>query len=357
MKESIERANVPQSPKKKIGLLTSIGETLDAFFVEIVEEWRLLGFEVSVAAGTRPQKFDKCTVIAGLTRNPSLRNLRALNALRRWVKQEQIDVVVTNTATASMLARIGNIGAQVVYFCHGLHWEKLSFKTVPYRVIERGLLSNTSKVVCLNSSDDEWFRERAPTLPRLRLKFGVGLDTERFARRPRRLWQRDDVLQVVWCGEFSARKNPWAAVQVAQELQSRGIRFKLKMIGQGDAWDQIRSQVEAFDSIELVGRTDPVPHFELAHVLLQTASWEGLPRVALEATAMGMPTVGFDVKGVRDIPGARVVPQGDTSGLANVVMEAAALGSEELPVLNEMSYRHAARKILRFLDARDASHE
>ena len=49
-------------------------------------------------------------------------------------------------------------------------------------------------------------------IPRLRLLGGVGLDTERFVRRAPMPWREgEEPLRLVWCGEFSERKNPAAA--------------------------------------------------------------------------------------------------------------------------------------------------
>src|SRR5699024_4391684 len=50
-----------------------------------------------------------------------------------------------------------------------------------------------------------------------------------------------------------------------------------------------------------------------------TATWEGLPRVMLEAVAVGRRTYAFDVKGVRDVPYARLLDDGDTAGMAAAI--------------------------------------
>ena len=55
-----------------VGLLTSIGGTLDAFFLEITERWREQGAVVESAAGSLAETFAEATVLPSITRRPSM---------------------------------------------------------------------------------------------------------------------------------------------------------------------------------------------------------------------------------------------------------------------------------------------
>jgi glycosyltransferase involved in cell wall biosynthesis len=56
-------------------------------------------------------------------------------------------------------------------------------------------------------------------------------------------------------------------------------------------------------------------------VLVLTSLWEGLPRVLVQAAAMGRPCVSFDVEGAREIVedgvNGYVVPKRDVAALVN----------------------------------------
>ncbi|MGO8609752.1 hypothetical protein ACC848_43130, partial [Rhizobium johnstonii] len=67
------------------------------------------------------------------------------------------------------------------------------------------------------------------------------------------------------------------------------------------------------------GRAAVAPALGSATALLHTAEWEGLPRVALEAAAVGRWCYGFDVKGLRDAPLVRLAADGDVDALAALV--------------------------------------
>lgn len=331
-----------------IGLIASVSHHLDSFFVEIVKRWEARGHRVVVAAGDSSDNFPQMTVMPAITRNPNFRNFRAFRPLRRWVDDNAIDVVITNTATSSTLVRAAHVNAPIIYFCHGLHWNGRWPNGLPYRILERALLKRTDGIVCLNSHDEMWFEANAPDIPRLRLKHGVGVDLQRYRRLAYNPWHTDEPLRLVWCGELTKRKNPVAALALANELTRRGIKFELAMLGIGPLASSRDFQSALGESVHIVGFTDPVPYFERAHALIQTSRWEGLPRVALEALAIGLPTIGYDVKGVRDIPGAYLTQEDDIQGLAEATREAALNGPVDLPRPLDLSVEHAADSLLCF---------
>ena len=343
---------MPTTPTKiSLGLLTSIGDTLDAFFVEIAEEWRRQGAWVSTAAGTPSRSFQFQHVLPHVTRAPKPQNALALKELRDWAAEDALDAIITNTANASTLVRVARVKTPVIYFCHGLHWNgEPSTSDRVFMVLEQAMLRNTAAIVCINDHDDHWFAEHAKDIPRLRLRYGVGLDTEVFRRREPKAWEASAgrPMRIVWVGEMSERKNPFAMIELANELNSRGIDFRIDMLGDGEFLEKMRQEAGPSTKITLHGRTNPVKFFEESDVLVQTARWEGLPRVALEALAIGLPTVGYDVKGVSDVPNTVTVAEDDISGLADATVNAASTIDEALPPLDKLSFVHAATSLLEF---------
>jgi len=306
----------------RVGLLCSVGQTLDAFFPRLVDRWeREHGWAVFCAAGTASSAFADAEVIAGLSRRPGPQSLHTLSQLREWARRNRLDAVLTNTATASAAVRLAGLEAPIIYFCHGLHWNRRGPASFIPRVIEAALLTRTAGVICINSDDERWFsRRRARNL--IRLNGGVGVDLRRFPVLP--LAGSEGPLRVVWVGELSQRKNPEAIVRIARILTSRGIELTVDVLGEGALEPQIRRAVDRLGvahEVRLRGRVDPTPYYARADLVAHTAHWEGLPRVLIEASVSGRRVVAFDVKGVRDIPGAVLVAEGDDSGFADAVEE------------------------------------
>ncbi len=296
----------------KIGLLTSVGRTIDAFFEETVAVW---GKEHTVrcAAGTPPASAVPFDLIDGLTQRPAWANLGVPSRLERWARQHDLDVIVTNTATASTLVRLRAMPCKVVYFCHGLHWNR---GWHPAQVVERVLAPRADSVITINSDDHAWFSQRHRNVAYLRE--GVGVPASyRWTALP-----ADGRLELVWAGDFVARKRPVLAVQVVSELARLGCDVHLTMLGDGPMLEETRAAAAGLGtghSISFPGRADVRPLISNAHALLHTATWEGLPRILLEGAAMGRQAFAFDVKGVRDVPHAVLAPDADVSALAELV--------------------------------------
>src|SRR5699024_10629115 len=93
--------------------------------------------------------------IPNLGRRPGIKSVGAIRRLRTW--EDRQDVILTNTAVASSLGRMTGTSVPIVYFAHGLHWDKSrDFKTAHWRAIERILLRRTQGMIVLNTQDEEW---------------------------------------------------------------------------------------------------------------------------------------------------------------------------------------------------------
>jgi glycosyltransferase involved in cell wall biosynthesis len=335
----------------RIGLLASTGGMLDSFFPEIAAVWEAEGHTVLTAAGSPAERLPGA-LIGGLTRRPALSAPRARRELRAWCADAGCDVVVTNSATASALVRMSRLPVPVVYFCHGLHWNGV--RTPQDRVwqtVEHQLLARTAAVITLNSDDEAWFRQRMPQHTVERIRAGVGLDLRSYPRAP----LPEGPLRLAWIGEHTARKRPHLALDAAAELHGAGVDFELTMIGAGQRLERTRRDVHVrglSDAVRVAGWGDARPVLREAHALLHTAQWEGLPRVMLEAFAVGRRSYAFDVKGVRDAPGAVLVPDGDAAALARAVREDWGSGRMRTPLTENPGFlcsTGVARRILAFL--------
>jgi glycosyltransferase involved in cell wall biosynthesis len=309
----------PAADPIRVGLLTSVGRTLDAFFPPIAERLAETGFAVASASGTH-SALPGWTQLAGFTQRPSPLSAVGVRAVRRWSRAEDLDVVVTSTATASAIVRTALLPVPIVYFCHGLHWEGGSAPADrPWQLIETVLLRRTASVITLNSFDEEWFRAHTRR-PVFRLPYGVGVPLDRFPAAPVPAGE----LQLLWVGDFTPRKRPDQALAVVRELLDLGCPVRLRMLGEGPLRQEVLQEVAATRLAHIVtaeGRGDVAQALRSASALLHTAAWEGLPRVALEAAAVGRWCYGFDVKGFRDAPLVRVAADGDVAALARRIAD------------------------------------
>jgi glycosyltransferase involved in cell wall biosynthesis len=136
---------------------------------------------------------------------------------------------------------------------------------------------------------------------------------------------------VVWHGQVQIRRkgldvllDAWSAVM--GERPGRDIR--LVLVGSGEDAAELRSQVDrtALSGVQLVDewvqdRDRLRTILSAADVYAFPSRHEGLPVAPLEAMACGLPVVGADANGVRDVVAdcGVVVPRGDAGALAGAL--------------------------------------
>lgn len=108
---------------------------------------------------------------------------------------------------------------------------------------------------------------------------------------------------------FSARmhrqKNPLFAIDLMTVLEPLGIR--MLMVGGGELEEQVSAAIHSAglnDAIHLSGalpREQALAALRTARLFVMPSLWEGLPIAPIEALASGVPVVGSDIAGTREV--------------------------------------------------------
>lgn len=133
------------------------------------------------------------------------------------------------------------------------------------------------------------------------------VDTEKFMEsmsdiamtQYRQEFQLDDECRVIGhIGRFTLQKNHQFIIQIAKALKEKDYKFKILLIGNGELFDQISEEInkqQLSDCFVLTGRRKDVPQLlKLFDVMILPSLSEGLPTVAVEAQAAGIPCLLAD---------------------------------------------------------------
>ena len=164
--------------------------------------------------------------------------------------------------------------------------------------------TRTDAIIFQNRDDYTLFGQRSwVEAEKARLIPGSGVDVERFAVADRD--KRDGASPViVMLGRLLRQKGISEFVEVAKRIQVKWPGAQFLLAGEEDPVhpDAVTAKwVQEQESVRYLGRlTEVRPLLGQADILLFPSYREGLPRVILEAAASGLPTVAYDVPGVRD---------------------------------------------------------
>lgn len=167
-------------------------------------------------------------------------------------------------------------------------WRRFGFI---YKWLERRVLVRAAGVAVFNRTD-------APRLQAIKADVTVArtwFDPATFYPRP---IQGDIVRRKIsWVGRLDHQKDPWLVLAVARVIRSRGLNWKISMVGDGPLRDELRVAIvrEGLeDFVELLGSLQRSAVGDLlrsSSMFLMTSHYEGSPTVLVEALACGVPAV------------------------------------------------------------------
>jgi glycosyltransferase involved in cell wall biosynthesis len=265
--------------------------------------------------------------------NPT-HDLRAFGQLLRLLRELQPDIVHTHNPKPGILGRIAARLTRtplVVNTQHGLwaqptdRWQR----RLPVYAAERIAAAFGDVELVQNPEDVTTLVDTLRVPPRRVRLLGNGVDLGRFDPAAVGADQRqslragwgvsDDEVLCLVVGRLVREKGIVELLEAAHDLHERGVGVRFVVVGptdpdKSDAIDPgVFEQADA-DGVVLTGTRTDMPECYAAADLFLTASWrEGFPRSAMEAAAMGLPTIATDIRGNR-----QVIADGETGLLVGV---------------------------------------
>lgn len=305
------------------------------------------------------------------SRNP-LREILVVAELARIYRAEHPDAVHHFTAKCmlygTIAAKLSGIRA-VVNAVTGLGpvFIGTDWKARALRPLLRWFYRNvmTARRVCVvfqNPDDLQTFTDLRMVIPdRTIIIRGSGVDLQRFAPRPSRPDGPPTPI-VLFAARLIREKGIEEFVEAARLLKRRGVQAVFQVAGSSDPGNPSFVSEGTLDAWRKEGAVDLLGHVAemddlIAHaslVVLSTRGGEGVPRVLLEAAAMGKPLVATDVPGCRE-----AVVHGE-NGLLVPVRNAPALADaiESLlraPALRARMGENGRRKMVQEFDCEDVA--
>jgi len=224
-----------------------------------------------------------------------------LLSLKRFVLKNKINIIHSHGKGAGIYSRFLNIGynARVIHTFHGLHFRKYSlFKKNFYLKLESILANLTNTFISVSES------EKADAMKYFNIeehKIKVIYNGVKKSKNKAYFPEDNKDFTVLWMARFDPVKDPYMALDIAEDLKDSNIRFIFA--GDGELFKSTIKRSEKLSSnIEFPGFIDdPFRLLSSSNVFLSTSKWEGLPYSMLSAQSAGLPCIATNVSGHKDI--------------------------------------------------------
>ena len=334
----------------RILFITTVHAAHRAFLLPFARHFRMKNWLVdAMAAGITscPEcetDYDRVYEIAW-SRNPlDLDNFtKAVSRVRKVVKEGAYNLVHVHTPVAAFVTRyslrnLRRIGKpKIIYTAHGFHFHRNGrpLSNAIFLGLEKLAGHWTDYLVVINREDEAAARRYRIVPPeRVRYMPGIGIDLnqynpeqvskEEIGRVREELRLEDDHKLFLMVAAFDPRKRHRDAIQALSLLEDE--RVVLAFAGEGPLRPQIEElarRVGVLGQVRFLGFRKDIPALIRASLAtMLTSGQEGLPRAIMESMALGVPVIGADARGTRDLleSGAGViVPVGDPIALAEAM--------------------------------------
>lgn len=251
-------------------------------------------------------------------------DLVSLARLIALFRRERPDVIHTYTPKAGLLGQLAGAIAGVplrVHSCRGL----LHRRDVPsarrglFRLVDRLTARLAHRVLFVSRADHDYLVTERLCPPHKARHVGSGVDLGEFRRPPdppgetRRavrasLGYRDSDLVVLTVGRFVPDKGYLDLARAIPLLETPLERVRFLWVapvmgGEEEALSPVLLEEPILrSSVQRLERRDDLPDLYLAaDLLVHPSHREGVPRVIMEAAAMGLPILASDIEGNREV--------------------------------------------------------
>ena len=254
-------------------------------------------------------------------------DFRVVKQLCDVIRERRIDVIHTHGYKSDILGLLAakKSGIRCVSTPHGFSG-KVGFKLATFIKIGTYMLRYFDAVVPLSEelmADME--RMGVPETKTHFIRNGVDLKEIDSVLHSFPLHNKSDMHKTIgYIGQIIPRKGLSDLITAFDSLYRANQNLNLHLLGEGSERNSLEAQSRAlasFEAIEFLGfRSDRLELLSRFDLFVMTSSLEGIPRCIMEAMAVGVPVVAYDIPGVDQLithgETGLLAPLGDVDALA-----------------------------------------
>lgn len=307
---------------KKALIIATIYPFIEGFEKNNIKLLKELGYEVHIIASGDDitPNLDGLEVvknIISITRNPlSVSNLKAYFYIKKYINNNDIDLVHCHTPVGGVLGRICNFKrrnrglSKTIYTAHGFHFYKGGplLNWILYYPIEKILSKYTDVLITINTEDYN-IAKKSFCMNNLEYIPGVGIDIKKInsiignkEELCRQLNISKNSILLLSVGELNNNKNHKIVIETLPKL-STNVHYVICGVGPlKQQYRQLAKELNVENRLHLLGyRSDIIYIMKSCDIFVFPSKREGLSVALMEATASHMICFASKIRGNIDI--------------------------------------------------------
>ena len=245
----------------------------------------------------------------GLSFNPGKSRLNIVKPVTKFFEEHKYDIVHIHSGSTSVLAEgsklANDAGIKKIIVHSHCAADKKDLKYHFVRIITRFALNKfpTHYAACSLLAGESKFSKDIVKNKLVILKNGIDLNEFSFNTESRdvmrtKLGFAKDCLVLGHVGRFSYQKNQEYIIEILRDLLLKGVNAKILFVGTGETFENVINLSRKYDisqRIVFAGNINNVADYMRAmDVFILPSRFEGMPIVAVEAQAIGLPCIFSD---------------------------------------------------------------
>lgn len=168
-------------------------------------------------------------------------------------------------------------------------------------IFRRYLFRFSSGIICVSEDTREWVLDFSRKVPVHTIRNGISFERVKSVTAVK----DPKVLRLCYVGFLDKRKGIDYFCELVSKVLSNNLNCEFLVVGEvkdNECFEVLKQYQEGTGRVTFTGVVDDaLAHIAKCDGLLMLSREEALPRVVLEASALGVPTIGFDVNGTREL--------------------------------------------------------
>jgi glycosyltransferase involved in cell wall biosynthesis len=262
-----------------------------------------------------------------ISRTGSLSDFRNILKIKKLIEQNNYDIVHCHSTKAGFVGRLAAYFSKhpnVVYSPHGFMFcdTRIQLRRLLYLNMEKYLGYITNKIIAVSGSERDLALQHkiVPNEKIITLYNSIDpgdYDDHVYINKVSdKLLNKNEDIILGTVGRLYYQKDPFTLIKSFKIINTHFPRTKLVFVGDGPLLNKCQrliNELKLQDRVQLVGfQKNSKEYYKIFDIFVLSSHYEGLPYSLLEAMIMGIPCVGTDVVGIKDL-----IIHGETGYLVN----------------------------------------